>query len=228
LAGAVGFLEPTRPPAAGARPARNIVQQAYGQWLGFLDRNGDLDPFASPGERATEARLGAFVAGLRDRVAPGSAAMMVGALLRMLLVLEPDRDWTGLARVYNRLKQTAAPSRDKLSRMVPATELFHLGIGLMDTCDRGQNETYKATRYRGKLIIALLISCPMRLKNLAGLMVGQHPVFDRHGYRVRLTAAETQTGRPYVAEIPHDLTPYIDRWLQVYRPVPLKGSGDPP
>jgi hypothetical protein len=41
---------------------------------GFLDRNGELDPFASPGERATDARLAAFVAGLRDRVAPRALA----------------------------------------------------------------------------------------------------------------------------------------------------------
>jgi integrase/recombinase XerD len=69
-------------PASSNRQARRrIVEQAYGQWLGFLDRNGEPDPFASPGERATDARLAAFVAGLRDRVAPASAGMMNGALL---------------------------------------------------------------------------------------------------------------------------------------------------
>ena len=35
--------------------------------------------------------------------------------------------------------------------MVPASELLDLGIGLMDTCERSQNETYKATRYRDGL-----------------------------------------------------------------------------
>jgi hypothetical protein len=78
------------------------------------------------------------------------------------MVLEPNRDWTSLAQVYNRLKQTAAPVRDKLSCMVPASELLDLGIGLMDTCDRGQNETYEVTPYRDGLLIALRISCPMR------------------------------------------------------------------
>ena len=155
-----GFLESDRPVSHWSPARRRMGEQAYGQWLGFLDRNGELNPATTPGERATEARLAAFVAGLRDRVAPASAAMMAGALLRMLMVLEPDRDWAGLARVYNRLKQTAAPTRDKLACMVPANELLDLGIGLMDTCDRGQNETYKATRYRDGLIIALLISWP--------------------------------------------------------------------
>jgi hypothetical protein len=40
---------------------------------------------------------------------------------------------TGLARACNRLKETLAPSRDKLSCMVAASDLLDLGIGLMDT-----------------------------------------------------------------------------------------------
>jgi integrase/recombinase XerD len=41
---------------------------------------------------------------------------------------------------------------------------------------------------------------------------------------VKLPAAETKTGRPYVAAVPHELTPYIDRWLQAYRLVPLTAA----
>jgi hypothetical protein len=64
--------------------------------------------------------------------------------------------------VYNRLRQTAAPVRDKLSCMVPASELLDLGIGLMDTCDRGQNETYEVTPYRDGPLIAVADRCGPR------------------------------------------------------------------
>jgi len=50
-------------------------------------------------------------------------------------------------------------------------------------------------------------------------MVGQHLLFDGEDYRLSLTAAETKTGRPYVAAVLHELTPYIERWLQVRRSV---------
>jgi hypothetical protein len=40
---------------------------------------------------------------------------MVRVLLPMLMVLEPDPDWSGLARIYNGLKQTAAPVHDELA-----------------------------------------------------------------------------------------------------------------
>ena len=48
----------------------------------------------------------------------------------MLSALEPERDWGPLARVYNHLRQTAA-------RLVRASDLFELGISLMETCEDG-------------------------------------------------------------------------------------------
>jgi hypothetical protein len=63
--------------------------------------------------------------------------MMLGALVRMLSVIEPEEDWAPLACLYNQLKQTAAPSRNKLERLVRASDLFELGLQLMDTCVEG-------------------------------------------------------------------------------------------
>jgi integrase/recombinase XerD len=143
--------------------------------------------------------------------------MMLGALARMLAVMEPERDWGPLARVYNHLRQTAAPSRDKLSRLVRASDLFELGL---ETCEDGPDRpAYVATRYRDGLIIALLIACPMRIKNLANPVIGQHLVFDGEAYRLKLSAAETKTGRPYHAAVPPALTPYANLWLRVHRPI---------
>jgi integrase/recombinase XerD len=145
--------------------------------------------------------------------------MMVCALLRALRVIAPAGDWTTLRGVYRHLKRTAVPSRDKLARMVSASDLFELGLQLMATCKEGPHQrVYKATKYRDGLLIALLISCPMRLKNLAGLVIGQHLVFDGQGYGLRLTADETKTLRPYHAAVPVELTPCFDAWLQVHQP----------
>jgi hypothetical protein len=49
-------------------------------------------------------------------------------------------------------------------------------------------------------------------------MIGRHLVFDGEGYRLELAAAETKTRRPYVADLPRELAPYIERWLRVHRP----------
>jgi hypothetical protein len=52
-----GFLEGDKPASHWSRGRRRIVEHAYGQWLGFLNRNGVLDPSCTPGDRATEVRL---------------------------------------------------------------------------------------------------------------------------------------------------------------------------
>ena len=114
--------------------------------------------------------------------------------------------------------ETAAPPRDELSRLVLASDLFELGLRLMDTCEKeADRPQYVPIRYRDGLIIALLIACPMRLKNMTDLVIGQHLIFDGCAYWLKLTEAETKTGRPYVAAVPPELTPYIDGWLQVHR-----------
>ena len=83
--------------------------------------------------------------------------MTTGALLRMLVVLEPDRDWTLLGQVYKHLKRTATPSRDKLSRMVPATDLLALGIRLMKTCQSGPPQ--RVTRSQSRPISWAIPTC---------------------------------------------------------------------
>jgi integrase/recombinase XerD len=88
----------------------------------------------------------------------------------------------------------------------------------MDPCAEGAIQpAYVSTRYRDGLIIALLIACPMRIKNLANLLIGQHLVFNGQAYGLKLSASETKTDRPYVAAVPPELTSYIDGWLQVHR-----------
>ena len=90
----------------------------------------------------------------------------------------------------------------------------------------GPQQGHQAPRYRDALLIALLISCPIRLKNLAGLVIGQHLVLDGPDYRLTLTATETKTRRPYVAAVPHELTSYINQWLEVHRVHLNAQSGD--
>jgi hypothetical protein len=63
-----------------------------------------------------------------------------------------------------------------------------------------------------------LIACPLRLRNLTDLVIGQHLVFDGARYLLKLAAAETKSGRPYIAVVTAELTPAVDLWLTVHRP----------
>jgi integrase/recombinase XerD len=214
-----GFLEPSKRASKWSPAGVRLVESMYGAWLSFLVRRGTLDPGCTPGERVTEEHLKAYIAELQCRTAPVGLAMRLGCLLRAITAMEPGRDFQVLRKAHAYFKLHASPSRDKLARMVPAADLLALGIQLMDTAEDVQTRgKYKATRYRDGLLIAVLICCPIRLKNLAMIIIGRHLLFDGCAYRLEFTAEETKTGRPYVAELPAQLTPYLQLYLVRYRP----------
>jgi hypothetical protein len=215
-----GFLETHRRASLLGRHRHDFLERAYGRWLVFLDRRGELDPAQEPLDRVTEARVSAFVTDVRSRLSPVSILMVVEALKVMLDCLVPGAQRPWLEQVCRGLKRDAEPSRDKRGSMVPPGQLLSLGLHLMDSCHQArQQNRFAATRYRDGLIIATLISCPVRVGNLAAITVGRHLVVDDRRYMLRFSAAETKNDRPYIAALPRLLTPYIDGWLQTWRPL---------
>lgn len=215
-----GFLEADNLASRWSAARQRIVRQAYGQWLRYLERCDALDPDLPPGVRATKPLLRGFYEELRERVSPHSQSMMIGALGRMLVVLAPEQDWSPINELYAYLKQRAEPCRNKLAHVVPATQLLELGLELMTSCqDHVASRRLTATRFRDGLLIAMLICCPVRLANLASIRIGEQLLFDGQDYGLRFSAAETKTGRPYVAGLPALLTPHVEAWLQQYRPL---------
>jgi integrase len=89
----------------------------------------------------------------------------------------------------------------------------------MDTCEEGADRPqYVPILYRDGLLIALLIACPMRIKNLANLIIGQHLVLDGCAYGLKAQGRGDQDRQALRACVPNELTGYIDEWLWFHRP----------
>ena len=89
----------------------------------------------------------------------------------------------------------------------------------MDTCEEGTDRPqYVPILYRDGLLIALLIACPMRIKNLANLIIGQHLVLDGCAYGLKAQGRGDQDRQALRACVPNELTGYIDEWLWFHRP----------
>jgi hypothetical protein len=94
--------------AAHWRPAtRKSVQDAYGRWLTFLERNGWLDLDAAPGERLTPERLRAFIAELQATAAPMTVRNRIRDLAEAQRVMAPEADLSYLRRALAKLKARA-------------------------------------------------------------------------------------------------------------------------
>ena len=109
--------------------------------------------------------------------------------------------------------------------MVPASDLLDLGIGADGDLQAWPGRTYRATRYRDRLPRRAADLLPNAAQEPDAPGDRRAPGAQRPRLPGELSGGETRSGRPYVAAVPDELTPYIDRWLQVYRRVPLMAAG---
>ena len=86
--------------SAGSRRKR---EQSYGHWLGFLTNAGLLDAACSPADRFTQDAVRAFVEATRARVSLITTSMQTTDLYVLSTALDPDRDWSWLKRIADRL-----------------------------------------------------------------------------------------------------------------------------
>jgi integrase len=73
-------------------------------------------------------------------------------------------------------------------------------------------------------MIALLAYRPVRRKNLAMMRLGRHLVKVGGRWQIVFAAEETKTHVPYEAVLPGALGPRLERYLDVHRPVLLRGE----
>ena len=77
----------------------------------------------------------------------------------------------------------------------------------------------RAALFRDGLLIAFLAYRPIRRKNLASMVIGQHVRRVGDEWMVAFAAAETKGGRPLGFSFPAGLVSALQTYLDVYRPV---------
>jgi integrase/recombinase XerD len=204
---------------------RRIVVMSYGYWLTWLRDNSLLDPTQPPGDRAAAPLVSEFVHDLRQRLAPSSVVMFVGGLKRLLEMIAPAHDWQWMRPLYRNLKRAVVPTREKHTRIVPSGALFELGRRLMEEAYRLPIERRSTlVQARDGLMIAMLASRPIRIGNFGAIEIGPHLTENGGLYRAAFRPEETKVGRSIDFHYPDALTPHIARYLEVYRPLLLKGA----
>ncbi len=217
------LLDDTGPAAHWRDGTRQKVQSSYGRWLTFLERQGTLNPIASPETRVKPEVLRAYIDELQEQVSSVTLAGRVTDLSEALRVMAPGHELSFLRRAQQALAVRARPIRNKRQRIVPPASLLHLAIRLMDEAEGNPcpRLAWRACRYRDALMIAMLATRALRRRNFAGIIVGQHlgKIDDR--YVLLFDGSETKNHRPIEMALPDILTGHIDRYLEVYRPILL-------
>jgi site-specific recombinase XerD len=133
-------------------------------------------------------------------------------------VLDPDRNWDWLKGPAARLRSASTPKLDKRERLVSAADLYRLGLALMDGAARREKPGLRLVSYRDGLLIAFLAMQPLRLRNLAGLVICKTVRKSGGGWMVVIPGDETKTHAPIEVAWPESLVGALEHYLAVVRP----------
>jgi integrase len=228
LVKAGGLLNGCGRGAGWAEETRRVVARDYGYWLSFLLASDPAALAECPSVRVTPERVRRYCRSM-DQVSARTRTCRIANLRAALRGEEPTKDFRWLGDMRRALERTArheGPMRSKHGRLLPSGKLVEAGLSLVRSAqrDRKAPALTRARRYRDGLVIALLASRPLRIKNFADLRLGHHLVETSAGYLVDIPGPETKTGNPIVMTIPDDLHPWLREYLKVHRLLLLGAS----
>jgi integrase len=215
-----------RGPAAHWRPkTRLTARKAYGNWLRFLKDTHRLVGTNSIGSRLTKQSLRDYIAALRARTSPNTVLTQLRYLSSAVAVLDPAADRSLLKLAVSRLTPAGRPVRDKSAKLVSPLVLLGLGRTLMAEWQRrsAHDPRLNAMDYRDGLMIALLALCPLRLENLAAIVIGHHLTFGARLARLAFTAEEMKGKRALEFDVPSILEPRLGFYLRDIHPLLYRG-----
>jgi hypothetical protein len=219
-------LEPGGWASSWAPLSRYKAERDYGHWLGWLQRQGELDLALGAEQRATPERVGRYLKDLQSRLSDFTVQSRLQGLGDVLRVMTETQQFRLVSRAAARLRSRAVSSKNKRQKLKSSDELVDLGVELMTQANilYETSEHPAALLYRNGLIIAFLAYCPMRAANFAGIIIGEHLVKRGNGWWVIFGAEETKQKRPLEFPFPSSLETALECYLACYRPI-LAASG---
>jgi site-specific recombinase XerD len=209
--GAAGHLRPA---------SREVHERHYGNFLGFLDRKGLLRRDAAAAANVTPENVGTYLAEAKASMSSTTVHVAMCCLRRAAQYMNPGLELGWLNEIAKDLAVVAHP-RSKFDRLVLPERLIEAGLALIQEAENSHAMTKlaQASQVRNGLMLAMLGFHPIRRKNFAALEIGRSFVKIRDRWWIVLSAAETKEKRADERRINMLLVPFIDRYLDQYRPM---------
>jgi integrase/recombinase XerD len=207
--------------------SRQQLQYVYGKFLQFVSARYPDRLGCSPDARVTIEAVEQFVKFQPKTCGDVTISIYLYHLWLVLKSMYPNRDWSWLVRISERIGERGKVKRKKY-HLVTSETLYALGIALMDgALSSGKPVTASSvqTAYRDGLIIAFLALVPLRRRTLGLLLIGEHLVRSCPGYAIDIPAEDTKSKRPLEFPLSPELSARFDFYLKEIRPQILGAEG---
>lgn len=217
---AQGGLLDDHGPLGHWRPlSRNLMQNQYARWLGWIAQAQPEALALMPCERATSERLQAWLAAM-DKLAPSTQLGHVGTVVRLCRSIAPERSWSAhqamLAGLHRKVQHHGSPR--KIGRILFSDILFDAGAQLVRDNDGPISHPDQAVRLRDGAMICLLALMPMRRRALSELALGTSLHVDGAQMTVCLDGSMTKNGQSWEAIVPDMVSEQLAVYLSIARP----------
>jgi integrase len=200
--------------------SRNLMQNQYARWLGWVSKAQPTALALMPCERATSERLQAWLAAMNS-LAPATQLGHAGAVVRLCRSIEPDRSWSAhqaiLAGLHRSVVRHGSPR--KIGRVLASDILFDAGAQLVRDNDGLITHPDQAVRLRDGAMICLLALMPMRRRALSELALGTSLRVEGAQMTICLDGAMTKNGQSWEAIVPDMVSERLAVYLSIARPV---------
>jgi integrase/recombinase XerD len=204
---------------------RHKYRKGYGRWLTFLITRVRHQTHLAPEDRVTRESVSAYIDQLTLEVASWTVWGRLAELLAVCKAMAPSTDWSWLNRAVRRLEARGQDSKDKHTRLRPASEIAAWAYAELDRILKSPPARFAQTRFRDGLLVGLLIACPaMRLGNLIRIEIGRHLLKLEGRFELRFQGFEMKARKPIEIPVPEQLAPYIDHYMDQVRPILLNGA----
>ena len=196
------------------------LEGRFGGFLGFLDRTGRLRTDRSALVCIKPEVIEKYITELQARLASVTVYGSIYKLRRMAEILNTELDLRWLREIELDLEDQKRPA-PKGPRVVNSDRIFTAGIDLIRSAETETHRTdlQRARLARDGLLIAFLAVCPIRLKNLAALTIGNTIVHEGYQWWLLLPDEDTKSRRLDHRVIPDVLAKWIDLYMDTYKPV---------
>ena len=186
------------------------AREAVGQFISGLDPDRD-GAFICP------ETIRAYLSYMTDRgLAIRTIYTRIVYLYRVAKrVWPPEDQWHWLATISARLGARARKAPKPRRPFVHMDDLFSTGIELMDDANARDLSLYAALQFRDGLLLSLLATAPVRLKNAANAT--DRNINTEH-CTLNWQEHETKNHHPLSYHIGSDLTMRLQIWIDIYRP----------
>ena len=195
---------------------REVARLDLGRYLEWLRQRGRINADDPTASRLQREDIVQFIRHEQRRLAPRTLATVVRNLLGVFETFAPHQDWAWLRKISTQAHRRGDSAPRMPPQIADPRRILDFSMHLMESDDL---ETFV-----DGLMIAMLVSAPIRMQNFSTLQIGMHLRRSESGWYISLSHQETKTAQDEIWPLPPWLDRYIEFYLECVRPRLLSKS----